>query len=500
MMHSDYIRPFAYQSLPDSFHNTTSLILDDDDPSDPNPRQDVFLSGLLARMRGELSARRHRPDDPLLSAIADFLAAAAACPAHHLHLRDASLLPLLPGLLEAGFGIGGSCGGSTATAFLDVVYHLSTSDAVAPSLRTELFYEALVGVLSVSPALSATRRTALLTICNVFGSDADNVRAEEVLRVNGAPPMLTTLLAAALGPTDVGVASRVTGVAPSPTVGGGGGLQRRSGGVSGNGGGGSVVTTAAARGMRISDGDVRVRGSMSNTGDGGGGVDSVVGWHTRTLPNNSLSITLGTAGSRKSLGNGYALTSITVPGFSGGGARVGGGRGGGGDRRTSQASSDGAVPTEAAPPVAMEAVLHSLKCMAANPMLARKLAKPGSPAYVVPSLLDAVVTSLQYAAAGSITRPVAEVRAAAGAQTLLRMASCAELVPALRAAGCVAVLRMLAVDAEDPRIGEAACCALLHMGETGLVGYTSRPAAAAFRALYRNGTASPGSEMDLGNR
>ncbi|GIL95002.1 hypothetical protein Vretimale_1115 [Volvox reticuliferus] len=485
--------------------------------------EDVFLSGLIPRMRGELATRCHKLDEPLVQAIGDFLAAVAACPAHHIMLRDASLLPLLPTLLEsaavaavtaAATGSGSGSGSGSGAAFLDVVYNLSTCDAVAPSMRTESYFEALVGMLSAVPAMSPSRRTTLLALCNVFGADADNVRAEEVLRVNGAPPLLTALLVAALGPADVGAAARATGAAPAPAVGaaggGGGGLQRRSGGLNGNRDGAAAATTAG-RLMRVSDGGRLTSARASNNGGGGATAldatvamtipgherqneTTTVAWQVRTMPAESLSAAAA-AGSRKGAGTGYALTSITAPGFGGGG-----GSGGGGGGRTPQPSTDRNAASAAGPPIPLEAVLHSLKCMAANPMLARKLAKPGSPAYVLPSLLDAVVSSLQHHATGDITRDVWAARAAAGAQTLLRLASCAELVPALRAAGAAAVLRLLALEADDPRVGEAACGALLYMGDTGLVGYTSRLAVAAFRALYRNGAAAGGSEPELGNR
>ncbi|GIL63475.1 hypothetical protein Vafri_17524, partial [Volvox africanus] len=462
-------------------------------------------------MRAELMARNHKLDDPLVQAIGDFLAAAAACPAHHVLLRDASLLPTLQILLESATvaAVAATTGSSSGAAFLDIVYNLSTSDAVAPSMRTESYFEALVGLLSVIPAMSPSRRTTLLTLCNVFGADADNVRAEEVLRGNGVPPLLTALLVAALGPADVGAAARATGAAPAPAAGvaGGGGLQRRSGVLNGNGNGAAAVATAG-RFMRVSDGGRLTSGSVSNNGAGSAAAAALdaaaamtvpghdrqnetkpAPWQVRTMPVDSLSA--AAAGSRKGTDTAYALTSITAPGF-------GGGSGGGGG--TLQQSTDRSAASEAGPPVPLAAVLYSLKCMAANPMLARKLAKPGSPAYVLPSLLDALVSSHQHHAAGDITPEAWAVRAAAGAQTLLRLASCAELVPALRAAGAAAVLRLLALEADDPRVGEAACGALLYMGDTGLVGYTSRPAVAAFRALYRTGGAAGGSEPELVNR
>ncbi|KXZ42653.1 hypothetical protein GPECTOR_127g531 [Gonium pectorale] len=328
--------------------------------------EDLFLSGTVYRMRGELAARR-QPDD-VTAAIGDFLAAVAACPASHLRLLDASLLPLLPAWMAPPGAASAAAAGPSGGGFVEAAYFLSLSEVAAGSMRTDAFFEGLMRAVAHPAALGA--------------------------------------------------------------------LQQQAAAGGGSGGGGAQSQSAPGEGAAANG------GALANGG-------------AKPLP---------------------AAGSLSASGAPPGAAA---------SPRLSGPGDGGTVHDFTSIP--LESVLHSIKCLATSPNMGRRLATPGTPSYVVLRILDVIVSSQQHHAAGTIGRAAWLARATAATQTLLRLASCGEVLPALRAAGAISALRVLALEAEDPRVTEPARAALLHLGDGGHVGCTSRAAVAAFRTMYGEG-------------
>ncbi|KAG2448944.1 hypothetical protein HYH02_005701 [Chlamydomonas schloesseri] len=480
-------------------------------PAQQAAAEDLFLSGTVNRLRNELLARKQFDD--VVAAIGEFLSSLASSPLLHARLRDAGFLPLLPAWLnpsrrgasprtqgaasqpQTGAG-GGSRGGSgsvvavvdsagaggdvsprscAVAAFLEVVLFLSMSDAVAPCLRTEPYFDALcqlaagAGTGGGGGSAAALQRCALLALCNVFGSEAAADRGEvleEVFRGAALPALLASLLAGCLGPGESGAAARH---AASMSV----AAPRRSGsGVNGS------------RGLG----------------------------HATTMPRGGAIASGAASGDEGALGAG-ALASLSAPGLGAAAAAAMAAAAAEG----ASAAAGGAVP--------VEWVLHAVKCAAANPRVAKALCATGSASFALPRLLDVVVASHTACThAGTLSRGAWVARAAPAAAALLRLAStgAGELVPVLRSAGAVPALKLLATTegeagggTPDPRVSEPAKATLLYMSLAGAAGgggggghaltlsLAGRLAVAAFQAVHgarHGGAAAVAAEPSLDGR
>lgn len=423
-------------------------------------------------MRAELATRKHR--DHLVTAVGEFLAAIACLPTSHTRLRDAALLPLLPTWLDA----------DRPGPFLEAAWRLSTTEAVAKGMHTEAYFEALLKIVAGASTPQGARRIALLTMCNIFGADSDHVRAEELLQMQSLPVMLSSMLSASLGPADLGAAARAF-----PSGSGSGGRTSDTGGPA------PGAASATGRTVRM----VVSGPSSSSTGEQGGagaaaGAEAGPGGdalqqrlnHASTMPRARVQGSSFTEepqpgakaalrGASAAPGGQTGTMSLTAPGSS---LELLGR-----SSAKSRAAATATGPADMAP-LPLELVLHSIACAASNVILARQLATPTSPAFVVPRLLDALVTVQQHYQAGALSRALWVARAVAAAQALLRLASHRDVQPVLQAANAGAVLRSLSGGSDDPRVTEAVRCTLLHLGQ---VGAGSRVALAAFQALYGGG-------------
>ncbi len=430
-------------------------------------------------MRAELATRKHR--DHVVTAVGEFLAAIACLPASHTRLRDAALLPLLPTWLDA----------DRPGPFLEAAWRLSATEAVAKGMHTEAYFEALLKIVAGASTPQGARRIALLTVCNIFGADSDHVRAEELLQMQSLPVMLSSMLAASLGPADLGVAARAF-----PSGSGGAGRTSDSGGAA------PGAASATGRTVRMVVSGPSSSSAVPGPGEQGGGAAAGAGAgpggdalqqrlnHASTMPHARFqggSFTEEPLPGNKSALRGASAApggqtgtmSLTAPGSS----LELLGRNSAKSGATAAAAATG--PADMAP-LPLELVLHSIACAASNVILARQLATPTSPAFVVPRLLDALVSVQQHYQAGALSRALWVARAVAAAQALLRLASHRDLQPVLQSANAGAVLRSLSGGSDDPRVTEAVRCTLLHLGQ---VGAGSRVALAAFQALYGGGGA-----------